>query len=189
MNIVRIRVFRSRPLSVRLAALALIALALAAPVGASKGVGIAAPDLGECAESLAVPAKNRIISHVYARGVQIYRWDGMTWVFVAPKAVLFDDAEWNDPVGIHYAGPTWEDFGGSKVVGRVVERCTPDTDTIPWLLLEAVYNESHGPLGRVTFIHRVNTTGGKAPAEPGSASGQLARVPYTAEYYFYKRTR
>jgi hypothetical protein len=32
----------------------------------------------------------------------------------------------------------------------------------------------------------VNTVGGKAPTDPGSFVGEEARVPYTAEYYFYR---
>jgi hypothetical protein len=41
----------------------------------------------------------------------------------------------------------------------------------------------------VTSIQRVNTTGGVAP--PGGCSaanaGAESRVPFTAQYYFYKR--
>jgi len=38
----------------------------------------------------------------------------------------------------------------------------------------------------VTQIQRVNTVGGNAPANPGSVTGEEARVPYTAEYFFYR---
>ena len=38
----------------------------------------------------------------------------------------------------------------------------------------------------MTFIQRVNTTGGIAPAAPGTTVGEEARVPYTAEYFFYR---
>jgi hypothetical protein len=38
----------------------------------------------------------------------------------------------------------------------------------------------------VTFIQRVNTVGGKAPTVNGVVAGEVARVPYTAEYLFYK---
>ena len=37
-----------------------------------------------------------------------------------------------------------------------------------------------------TFIQRVNTTGGKAPSTDGAFVGQVARVPYTADYFFYR---
>jgi hypothetical protein len=40
----------------------------------------------------------------------------------------------------------------------------------------------------VTFIHRLETAGGKAPATGCDAShvGETARVDYTATYYFYE---
>jgi hypothetical protein len=121
--------------------------------------------------------------------VQIYRWDGTSWNFVAPEAVLFADARHHGVVGIHYAGPTWESISGSLVVGAVVDRCTPDPDAIPWLLLKAVSTDGHGVFRGVSFIQRVNTEGGNAPASPGGFFGQVARVPYTAEYYFYRESR
>jgi hypothetical protein len=170
---------------VRAAALALLLLALAAPVGAAPGDGNRAPDLGDC-ENLQVPEGNKVAFHAYAEGVQIYRWNGTGWVFVAPEALLYAGAEEDDPVAIHYAGPTWESASGSTVVGKVLERCTPDPDAIPWLLLEAVSSEGPGIFDGVTFIQRVNTAGGKAPADPGDFVGEEVRVPYTAEYFFYR---
>jgi hypothetical protein len=170
---------------VRVAALALLLLALVAPVGAKPGNDNRAPDLGDF-QNLKAPAGNKVCFHAYAEGVQIYRWSGTSWVFVAPEAELFTGPDDDDPVGIHYAGPTWESASGSTVVGRVLERGTPDPDSIPWLLLEAVDSEGPGIFDGVTYIQRVNTVGGKAPAEPGDFPGEVARVPYTAEYYFYR---
>src|SRR5688572_391229 len=59
-------------------------------------------------DSVNVPAGNRVSAHIYALGVQIYRWSGTNWVFVAPEAALFADPCYHRRVGIHYAGPTWE---------------------------------------------------------------------------------
>jgi Protein of unknown function (DUF3455) len=144
-----------------------------------------APDLGDC-QNLQVPAGNKVAFHVYAEGVQIYRWNGTSWVFVAPEAVLFAGRGGSGAVGTHYAGPTWESVSGSKVVGTVLQRCTPDPNAIPWLLLKAVSSEGPGIFHRVTYIQRVNTVGGLAPAHPGDVPGEVARVPYTAEYFFYR---
>ena len=36
------------------------------------------------------------------------------------------------------------------------------------------------------FIQRVNTTGGTAPASPGTVVGEEAEVPYTALYRFFR---
>jgi Protein of unknown function (DUF3455) len=122
--------FRLHRLNVTRAALALLLLALVAPAGADSGNENPAPDLGRC-QTLQVPAGNDVAFHVHAEGVQIYRWNGTSWAFVSPVAVLFADAGYDSAVGLHYAGPTWESVTGSKVVGMVLERCTPDPDAIP----------------------------------------------------------
>ena len=146
---------------------------------------VAVPDLGSCG-ILEVEEGHKAFSVLYAEGVQIYRWNGTSWTFVAPDAVLFPNENAEGAVGIHYAGPTWESLSGSKVVASVVDRCTPDPTAIPWLKLKAVYTEGPGMFERVTFIQRVNTVGGIAPAEPGTVVGQIARVPYTTDYVFYR---
>ena len=138
--------------------------------------------------NLQVPAGNRVAFHVFAQGVQIYTCDGSAWVFKAPEATLYADEGGNGVVGKHYAGPTWESNSGSKVVGTRLRGATPDPNAIPWLLLKAVSNDGNGILAQVTYIQRVNTTGGKAPTTGCDAShpGEEVRVPYTAEYFFYR---
>ncbi len=172
---------------INLVALALVLPALVGPAGAEPGRDNRAPDLGDC-QNLQVPAGNKVAFHAYAEGVQVYRWTGTAWAFVQPEAVLYA-ADGDGPVGVHYAGPTWESVSGSYVVGRVLARCTADPDAIPWLLLEAVDSDGPGVFDGVTYIQRVNTEGGLAPAEPGHVPGEVARVPYTAEYFFYRAHR
>src|SRR5262245_57202855 len=147
------------------------------------------PELPPQCSSLQIEEGNKLAFHVYARGVQIYRWNGGTWDFVAPYASLFAEENYFGEVGTHYVGPTWESKSGSKVVGRRVPGtgCTPDPNAIAWLLLERVSSTGPGIFGSVTFIQRVNTTGGLAPTTPGSVAGEIKEVPYTAEYYFYRK--
>ena len=184
-----IRAHRSRPFRATLATLAVLLLALVVPAGAEPGNDNRAPELtGDCAK-LNVDAGHKVAFHAYAEGVQIYRWDGTSWVFVGPEALLFADDGANGVVGIHYGGPTWESNSGGKVVGTVIERCTPDPDAIPWLKLSAKPDDGPGIFHRVTFIQRVNTVGGKAPADAGDFVGEEARVPYAADYYFYRKQR
>jgi Protein of unknown function (DUF3455) len=65
---------------------------------------------------------------------------------------------------------------------------------IPWLLLTVV-GFKDGPTGGDTlsgtkFIQRLNTSGGVAPATGCSSPtdvGNKAFVPYTADYFFYKK--
>jgi hypothetical protein len=152
---------------------------------AGSGTGNSAVDLGGC-DSLQVPAGSQLALHVYARGDQVYRWDGTTWSLFAPSARLFADAEGNGAVGTHYAGPTWESASGSRLVGAVRVKCTPNANAIPWLLLGAVSSTGPGVFQGVTHIQRVHTVGGKAPAEAGTFTGQMTGIPYTAEYFFYR---
>ena len=177
------------PLHATLAAAAaalLLSLAVVVPAAADPG-DARAPELGDC-EEVRVDAENKVAFRAYAAGVQIYRWDGSSWAFVAPEALLFADADGNSVIGIHYGGPTWEGNDGSKVVGTVLDRC-PQPGTIAWLKLAAKPTQDPGLFHRVNFIQRINTTGGTAPAAPGAFVGAEARVPYTAEYYFYRAQR
>lgn len=155
--------------------------AVEAPVSASHRL----PDLTEC-DSLAVSAGNRLAARLYAEGVQIYRWSGTAWTFVEPSARLFAGKHGNGQVGTHYAGPTWESVSGSKVVGSVMRRCTPDANSIPWLLLGVVSSEGPGIFHGIKYIQRLNTAGGIAPIQPGSFTGETTSVPYTSEYLFYR---
>jgi hypothetical protein len=150
----------------------------------SPAVAEARVDLGPC-DSLAVPAGHNLAARLYAQGVQIYKWNGSSWVFDAPEAQLSADEAGNGLVGTHYRGPTWESLSGSKTVGAVAKRCVPDPKSIPWLLLNA---QSSGPgiFDGVTHIQRINTVGGIAPATPGTTVGEEKRVPYTTVYLFYR---
>ena len=161
-------------------------LALVITARAEPGNDNRAPVLvGDCAK-LNVEEGNKVIAHGFAIGVQIYRWDGSAWIFVAPRATLYEDPDFHGEFAQHFGGPTWESNSGSSVVGTaVLQRCTPDPDSIPWLLLKGEGSGS-GIFADVTFVQRVNTVGGKAPSEPGDFVGDEAEVPYTADYYFYR---
>lgn len=146
------------------------------------------PRLPVQCSSIQVPIGNKMVQHVYARGVQMYRWNGMSWDFVAPVANLYLEPNFFGEVGFHHAGPTWESKAGSKVAGRRVAGTgsTPDATAIPWLLLEAVTTKGDGIFNKVSFIQRTNTVGGLAPTTMGATVGEVVEVPYTAEYYFYR---
>ena len=181
------RTHRSHAFHSILATLALLLLALVVPAGAEPGNDNRAPDVGEYTK-LNVEAGHKVVFHAYAEGVQIYRWNGASWSFVGPEALLYADAEGNSVVGTHYAGPGgphWQSTSGSTVIGTVAERATPDPDAIDWLKLKAS-SEGPGIFNGVTFIQRVNTVGGKAPSGPGDFVGDEVEVPYTAEYFFYR---
>jgi hypothetical protein len=73
------------------------------------------PELPAGCGSLQVEDGHRLAFHVYAQGVQIYKWTGTAWAFDAPRAGLFAEPKFFGEVGSHYRGPTWESKSGSKV--------------------------------------------------------------------------
>ncbi len=104
--------------------------------------------------------------------------------------------------------PTWQSvLDGSMVWGNKIGSITagsdpscPNTGSISCLLLQAVGTQT-GPHGGSimavdTYIQRLNTSGGSAPASPqtGCAEccaastdvGNEVLVPYTADYWFYR---
>lgn len=109
-----------------------------------------------------------------------------SWAFVTPDATLF--ANDGHRLGTHYAGPTWENKDGSKIAGTVKAQVdSPSKSAIPWLLLQARPIVSDGKFGAVRSVLRMHTVGGVAPSIPCNAAlaGRVARVPYSADYYFY----
>jgi hypothetical protein len=141
-------------------------------------------------KELQPPANERLLLRVHAEGDQIYtcKADGaqFTWTLDAPDAQLFGKS--GKPFGKHFAGPSWEANDGGRVMGKAVANApSPDSESIPWLLVSVVSHNGEGVLARVTSIQRVNTKGGKAPASGCDAAhvGQEARVPYSADYVFF----
>jgi hypothetical protein len=142
------------------------------------------PDLTGC-EFLAAPDGSTLVLQAFGVGVQIYHWNGTSWGAPTPAATLYADAGLQAVVADHFAGPTWRSNSGGTVVGSVLNRCIPDAASIPWLSLSGVA-EGPGVFQHVTFIQRLHTVGGNAPAEAGTIIGEERRVPYTADYLFYQ---
>jgi hypothetical protein len=145
-------------------------------------------------EAIRVPAGNFPFLLGRATGTQHYACQpsstGYAWTLVAPAATLFDHR--GRPIMTHFAGPTWQANDGSAVVGARVADATVSKTAIPWLLLRAV-STTPGPRGgdlltSTTYIQRVNTTGGLAPASgcDATTAGATVKVPYTADYFFYR---
>jgi hypothetical protein len=140
--------------------------------------------------AIAVPDGNKFAFSFHAEGVQIYKCtlngSSASWVFQAPQADLFGNH--HHFVGTHYAGPTWEFIDGSSVVGSKVAAATPDPTAIPWLLLKAVSHDGDGRMAEVTYVQRLETVGGLAPATGCDAAhaDTIANVDYTATYAFYR---
>ena len=143
---------------------------------------------------IVVPDDHKLVLMVLAKGAQIYECaadasGAMAWKLHAPRADLFDEA--GNQIGIHFGGvdknlppgPYWEAKDGSRVhAGKPAN--APHEGSIPLLRLEASDTSGTGVFSKVSFVHRLDTTGGVAPAGPCTA-GKTTEVPYTARYYFY----
>jgi hypothetical protein len=137
--------------------------------------------------AIQVPAGNKVFLIGHAVGVQIYSCNGTVWGFVAPRANLYDDH--GKLIITHFGGPTWQTKDGSKVVGHAEAMITVDPTAIPWVRLSAT-STTPGRLGNTTYIQRIATTGGLAPPAAecnATTAGTVAEVPYTADYYFWKK--
>ena len=141
---------------------------------------------------------------------------GFAFVLFTPQATLFKDNDKQlithffspnpfeantDPtvVGDRRIRVTWEDSKDTSTVWAKLNQ--PSTDAafvapgaVAWLLLEVV-GAQNGPTGgdaltATTFIQRLNTSGGVAPSTGCAKAtdvGNEAFVPYTADYFFYKK--
>jgi hypothetical protein len=174
----------------RRAASALAAAALSAGILAGTAqAGPAAPDVPT---DVQVTGAHKPFLSADARGVQIYTCDGSVWTLLAPRATLYDHG--GHAIISHYGGPTWEARDGSRVVANRVGGATVDPTAIPWLKLQAtsaVAGDDGDRLAHTTFVQRIATTGGLAPAAAtcnALTAGTTQEVPYTATYVFWKAT-
>jgi len=143
---------------------------------------------------------------------------GFAWVLFTPEATLFNKADKQTITHFFGPNPdprdantdprvvangtiraAWQARDTSTVWARVFPPSQPSFDpkfvrpnSVPWLLLEKV-GVQEGPTGgdlltRTTFIQRVNTYSGLAPAtgcSQPSDVGKKAFIPYTADYFFF----
>ena len=90
--------------------------------------------------------------------------------------------------------PTWEALDGSIVAAARDGGATVDPTAVDWLRLKAT-SATAGPdgdrLGATTYIQRIHTAGGLAPAAADCDAGNVAEqreIPYSADYVFFKAT-
>jgi uncharacterized protein DUF3455 len=108
-----------------------------------------------------------------------------SWTLDGPHALLNVG---KDVVGIHFAGPSWQALDGSLVKGtKVAAADAPKPGNVPWLLLSGMPSGA-GTFGAITYIQRLETSGGVAPKDGCDAAhiGVKALIPYKTNYYFYR---
>jgi hypothetical protein len=134
----------------------------------------------------------------------------VAWTLFTPQATLFSDQ--GEQLTTHFFSPnpfeftpspfanglvraTWQDsLDTSTVWAKAIGAATVSPDAIAWVLLQRAGVQA-GPTGGstlavTTFVQRLNTFGGLAPAtgcDIPTDVGNKAFVPYTADYFFYKK--
>jgi hypothetical protein len=104
------------------------------------------------------------------------------------------------PKPLPFGSPTWQSsFDSSRVWGNALasiaagsDASCPSAGAIPCLLLQSIGSQK-GPSGgkfmtQTTFIQRLNTKGGSAPAAGCAVPGDVGKqtlVPYSADYFFF----
>jgi Protein of unknown function (DUF3455) len=175
----------------RLLITAIATVAVAVPAAAVAGP--AAPSVpGDIA--VTGPHKPYLVAH--AEGVQIYSCssvaDGYAWRLLAPRATL--TGENGKPLGSHYGGPKWEAHDGSIVAAARDGGARVDPTAVDWLRLKATSTTAGADgdrLAATTYIQRINTVGGLAPAAPDCDEDTVTEqreIPYSADYVFFKAT-
>jgi hypothetical protein len=170
-----------------------------------------APKTPAVPSNLEVPAGHRLVSTAHAIGTQSYvclpraTGTGLGWTHFGPQATLFDDEL--EQVQTHFLSvspddstirPTWQHSHDSSSAWAVAVASSSDLafvapGAIPWLLLR-VEATQEGPSGGrrlwpTTYIQRVRTIEGAAPAGDCPAVGARIFVPYAADYVFYRARR
>jgi uncharacterized protein DUF3455 len=167
----------------------LILAAAAAAAAVLPAAALAGPAAPEVPAGIAVPDGHKPYLVAHAEGVQIYECTpSAAWRLVAPRATLSGDN--GKVIGSHYAGPRWETRDGSIVAGARDAGASVDPTAVDWLRLKAG-STTDGRLAATTYIQRIHTVGGLAPAaadcSAGSA-GEQREIPYSADYVFFKAT-
>ena len=159
--------------------------------------------------AIAVPSGATVKLHDHAIGVQVYTCTasaaggaggaggtggagggGATTysrVLKQPDAVLYDSSF--ATVGTHGAGPNWTSTVDASVViaARIAQAASTANGAIAWLLLQTSSTTGTGVFSDITYVQRLNTAGGPAPATGGDATTAATevRIPYSADYYFF----
>jgi len=111
----------------------------------------------------------------------------------APNPLPFGSATWQSSLD---TSKVWAQVLNSNSIPAGSDASCPNAGSIPCLMLQSIGAQS-GTMGgtilsKTTFIQRLNTRGGVAPADGCSTQDDVGRqmlVPYTADYYFYRRDK
>lgn len=113
--------------------------------------------------------------------------DQYEWVFVGPDAQLMNRS--GQAVGKYFGPPaTWQSIDGSKVTATQIAVAPAQSGSIPLQLVKANPAMGEGSMKGVSYIQRVATQGGVAPARACDAASVRSKdiVKYQADYIFWR---
>jgi hypothetical protein len=145
-------------------------------------------------DAVKVPAGHRVALETVGVGEITYECRAKAdmpgsfgWVFVGPQADLMSRS--GAKLGTYYGPPaTWASMDGSKITGTQLAVAPAGAGNIPPQLVKANPAMGSGAMSGVTYVQRVATKGGVAPASPSDSStaGRKEIVKYQGDYIFWK---
>jgi Protein of unknown function (DUF3455) len=140
-------------------------------------------------DELAPPAGHVLHAVLKAHGVQIYRCQSGAWALLEPAASLTGVTV--RPVkkvsALLFRGPSWQsNQDGSLLEGdpeSILRVASEHPGSIQQLRVRTGATRGNGTFGKVTYVQRLDTVGGAAPAA-SCTKGTIA-VPYRAVYRFF----
>jgi hypothetical protein len=151
-------------------------------------------DQSSLPDAVKVPAGHRVALETVGVGEITYECRDkkdaagqFEWAFVGPSAVLNDRS--GKAIGAYYGPPaTWRSSDGSMVTATQVAVSPASPGNIPLQLVKANPATGSGVMMGVTYIQRVATKGGVAPATTCDMANKGKReiVKYQADYILYK---
>lgn len=85
-------------------------------------------------------------------------------------------------------GAVWTAVDGSSLGGREKRSVpAPVSISLAWASFEVLKTEGQGLLSGYSFVQRVQTHGGAAPATPPAHQEDTTQVRFAAEYWFYRK--
>ncbi|CAB4396633.1 uncharacterized protein OCT59_019555 [Rhizophagus irregularis] len=164
-------------------------------------------------KNITIPDHHKFDFLLSAYGVQIYKCFvnnhiPNNWTLVTPDAFCINDKHTQTftpefEVVHHYFLPklinggriVWKSIiknDNSLIVAKVIAQNTsPDgPSNLPWLVSQVTHHEGEGRYSEVTYVLRVNTQGGVAPAAEQCGTfypdGAIVKIPYNTDYFFIK---
>lgn len=176
-------------------AAAVATLSACSGISSSNPMAMARPFTQEALpDAVKVPAGHKVALETVGVGEITYECrakanmaGAFEWAFVGPQADL--NSRTGTKLGTYFGPPaTWASNDGSKIAGAQVAIAPAPAGNIPLQLVKASPAVGEGAMKGVTFVQRLATQGGVAPAS-ACDSGSVGRkqvVKYQADYIFWK---